>query len=126
MDILIRYGFSIEEIKNMMDTNIEIGNIEEENIERLITILEEIGCDSLQIKNILVANPFYLNRSLNDADSLIKEMLSFKIDNLQTIFDRNPFLLNLNVEDFKIIIDSKTSEGLKKEEIIDYISYELV
>ena len=58
MDVLIRFGFSIEDIKNMMDTNIEIDNINDNNLSMLINILKNIGCCDMQIKNILVANPF--------------------------------------------------------------------
>ena len=32
MDILMRYGFSIEEIKNMMDANDELENVPDNNI----------------------------------------------------------------------------------------------
>jgi len=62
MDVLIRFGFSIEEIKNMMDTNILIDTVKEDNLIELINILKRLGCKDSVIKNILVANPFYLNR----------------------------------------------------------------
>lgn len=126
MDVLIRFGFSIEDIKNMMDTNIEIDNIDDDDLSMLINILKEIGCNDRQIKNILVANPFYLNKKEENIRKLISKMEEINMNNLQTIFDGNPFLLNLSAIEFDEIIKCKTSEGLNDEEIIDFISYELI
>lgn len=126
MDVLIRFGFSIEEIKNMMDTNIEIDNIDDDNLNKLINILEEIGCKSMQIKNILVANPFYLNKKESDVKLLISKMYEIRLNNLQTIFDSNPFLLNFDVKEFEEIVKTKRDEGLDDTEIADFISYELI
>ena len=126
MDVLIRFGFSIEDIKNMMDTNIEIDNINDNNLSMLINILKNIGCFDMQIKNILVANPFYLNRKEEDVRKLINKMEKINMNNLQTVFDSNPFLLNLDVKEFDSIVRRKKSEGLDDDEIVDFICYELV
>ena len=60
MDTLVRYGFSIEDIKNMMDSNQEIENIEDSVILKLIKLLENENCSQDSIKNIFITNPFYL------------------------------------------------------------------
>ena len=126
MDILIRFGFNIEEIKNMMDTNINIDNLDEKNIERLIIILTENNCSKKEIKNILISNPLYLNRSEKEITDLIKALKAFNINNLQTLFDSNPFILNLDKEELQFLIKTKISEGLTNEEVIDFICYELI
>lgn len=126
MDILIRFGFTIEEIKNMMDTNINIDNLDEKNIERLIIILTENNCSKKEIKNILISNPLYLNRSEKEITDLIKALKGFNINNLQTLFDSNPFILNLDKEELQFLIKTKISEGLTNEEVIDFICYELI
>ncbi len=126
MDILIRFGFTIEEIKNMMDTNINIDNLDEKNIERLIIILTENNCSKKEIKNILISNPLYLNRSEKEITDLIKALKVFNINNLQTLFDSNPFILNLDKEELQFLIKTKISEGLTNEEVIDFICYELI
>lgn len=126
MDVLIRFGFSIEEIKNMMDTNIWIDRISDQSLQNLITILENINCSKKQIKNILIANPFYLNieeEKVLDLLSLLKEM---KFTNLNLLFDSNPFLINLTREEFENLLKKKREESLSIEEIKDYINYELI
>ena len=126
MDILIRFGFTIEEIKNLMDTNINIDNLDEKNIERLIIILTENNCSKKKKKNILISNPLYLNRSEKEITDLIKALKAFNINNLQTLFDSNPFILNLDKEELQFLIKTKISEGLTNEEVIDFICYELI
>ena len=64
MDILIRYGFSIEEIKNMIDSNPDINNVDDSVIYTLIDVLGYCGCLSNHIKNIFIllnlTRPFFL------------------------------------------------------------------
>ena len=51
MDTLIRFGFSIEEIQTMMNTNHSIEEISDNDILDLIDLLKEINCKEEQIKN---------------------------------------------------------------------------
>jgi len=126
MDVLIRFGFSIEEIKNMMDTNIWIDRINDQSLQNLITILEKINCTKQQIKNILIANPFYLNMEKEKVLDLLSVLKEMQFSNLNLLFDSNPFLINLTKEEFTNLVKKKSSEGLTLEEIKDYINYELV
>jgi len=126
MDVLIRFGFTIEEIKNMMDTNIEIDTIKDECLEELISILDCLGCSDIQIKNILIANPFYLNRDIEDVKELLKAVKKVGFTYLNVTFDSNPFLLNLDKDEFLGIVTKKHKEGLNDREIIDFINYELI
>lgn len=126
MDALIRFGLSIEEIKNMMDANILIDGSSTDILEKLIDILREIGCSSLQIKNILITNPFYLNRTNLEVASLIDTLREMNFTNLDVVFDTNPFLLNFDGDEIKNIALDKKNEGLSDIELRDFIVYELI
>ncbi len=123
MDVLIRYGFSIEEIKNMMDSNLEIDNISDHIIYDLIDKLSHVGCMSNHIKNIFICNPFLFSRDEKDIDNLIKKLKSIGIENLNILFDSNPLILNMNDSDVDIICKRLSKKGLKKEDIIEYFYY---
>ncbi len=123
MDVLIRYGFSIEEIKNMMDTNPDISNVDDNKIYSLIDKLGLIGCMNNYIKNIFICNPFYLNRSLEDIDNLFNKLKEIGITNINILLDSNPYILNLNSEEIEDIYNNLLKEGLTKEEIIDKFNY---
>ena len=122
MDVLIRYGFSIEEIKYMMDTNQEIETVPDQNIYDLIDILGKVGCMSNHIKNIFLCNPFYLNRNPQDIEMLTKKLYNIGLENLYVVFDTNPFILNLNEYDIEKIIKKKN--GFSQKDIIKYFYYE--
>ena len=119
MDILIRYGFTIEEIKMIMDSNEEIESKDDKTIKELITTLEEIGCSEKQIKNIFLCNPFSLTENINSIKNQIKVLYQYGTDNIPLLLNSNPFLLNKNVN-IESIIKENELRGLSKEEIIDY------
>lgn len=126
MDILIRYGLSIEEIKIMMDTNTEIEKIDDKDIKELIIILQSIGCESIHLKNILICNPFYLSKDIKDIKELINSLEKLEFNNLYSLFDTNPYLLNLSSEEIKNIYNNKLKEGKTKDEVIDYFNRTLI
>ena len=126
MDVLIRYGFSIEEIKNMMDTNKFIDEISDKDIYELIDILEKLGCDFNSIKNIFICNPFYLSRGVNDINNLIKKLYEIGCSHLNILFDSNPYILNLSDIDIEKIYNTKLDEGFNNDEIVDYINYNVI
>ncbi len=126
MDILIRYGFTIEEIKIMMDTNTEIEKIPDNNIKELIIILQNIGCQNNHLKNILICNPFYLSKDIKDIINLINSLEKIGFNNLYSLFDTNPYLLNLSSEEIKKIYNNKLKEGKTKDEVIDFFNRTLI
>jgi len=123
MDVLIRYGFSMEEIKNMMENNTEIESIPDKNIYEMIDILGSVGCLSNHIKNIMYSNPYFLSKNPKDIKKLIQKLLSLKLTHLEILFDTNPYLLNSSETEIQKIIKQKEKEGLKEEEIKDYFYY---
>ena len=122
MDTLVRYGFSIEDIKNMMDSNQEIENIEDSVILKLIKLLENENCSQDSIKNIFITNPFYLNRDVKEVEGLFKELKKNGIKKLNILFDMNPYLLNLNDTDLNDLIISKK---LNRKDFAEFIYSEI-
>lgn len=126
MDVLIRYGFSIEEIKNMMDTNDSIDTVMDKDIYELIEILEKAGCSEKQIKNIFLCNPFYLTRKVFDVLNMIQKLYEIGCSHLNLLFDSNPYILNLMDEEIEAFVNKKIHEGHTKEEILDILQYEVI
>lgn len=126
MDVLIRYGFSIEEIKNMMDSNTSIESIDDRDIYELIDLLGSVGCMNNHIRNIFISNPFYLSRNTNDIKELIKKLYDLNFNNLYVLFDINPFILNLDCNEIEEIYNTKKSEGLSDDEIVDYFNLNII
>lgn len=123
MDVLIRYGFTMEEIKDMMENNSEIENIPDKNIYDIIDILGGVGCLSNHIKNIIHSNPYFLSRNPKDIKKMINKLLDIKLTHLEVLFDSNPYLLNITDIEIDKIVKDKQKEGLTPDEIKDYIYY---
>lgn len=123
MDVLIRYGFSMEEIKNMMENNDDIERIPDKNIYEIIDILGSIGCLSNHIKNILYSNPFVLSRNPKDVRDLIKQLQDLRLTHLEILFDSNPYLLNIGEKEIQRVKKQKEKEGYTEEQIKEYFYY---
>jgi len=126
MDILIRYGFTIDEIKIMMDTNSLIGDLDDNNIKSIIEYLESVNCSKEEIKNILICNPFCITNNITDINNLINKLNNIGIIELNKLFRTNPYILNISDKELDKLYNIKVSEGLQKEEIIDYIKYNII
>lgn len=126
MDVLIRYGFTIEEIKIMMNTNDEIGDLDDSVVNELISILEDNDCSESEIKNIFICNPFYLTNNSNSINKLISKLKEIGITPLHLLFNSNPYILNMSDKELDKLYNNKVKEGLSKEEIIDYINYNII
>lgn len=123
MDSLIRFGFTIEEIQIMMDSNEDISQVKSREIDGLIAILKNVGCSSEHIKNILLCNPFCLTNDLNCTKDLINTFFKLGFCALYVLFDSDPYLLNMNCLELEKLYSQKLEEGLEKEEIFDFIQY---
>jgi hypothetical protein len=119
MDTLIRFGFSIEEIKNIMDTNIFIEN-SDNDISKLIDILKDNKCDTNKIRNIILCNPLYLSRKMSDINNLIDKLIEIGIKRIDILLDSNPYILNLNINELDNIIKEK------KENIVNYLNNNII
>ena len=124
MDILIKFGFTIEEIKNIMDSNIDFENLNDNNINELINILLDYGCTNDIIKNIFITNPFIFNQNNNDIFEIINFFKKIGNDDLVFIFNSNPYLLNVKYKTLDDTYKKLISIGYSKEDIIDYFYYD--
>ncbi len=126
MDVLIQFGFSIEEIQNMLNTNFMIESIEDNLIYKLIDILKEVGCNINHLQNIFICNPFCLTNKLSDIKELINKLYELEYDSLYTLFDSNPYLLNLTAKDIDESYHNMLDKGMSKEDYFDYLSYHFI
>ncbi len=126
MDVLIRFGFTIDEIKSMMDTNNLIDSVSDKDIYELIDILEKAGCQDSHIKNIFLCNPFYLTRDVLEVNHFIQKLYEIGLSSLFVLFDSNPYILNMSDRDLDQFYHEKIKEGMNKEEILDTINYSMV
>lgn len=124
MDVLIKYGFSIEEVKNMMDSNPDISNVDDKDIYNLIDILGYNGCLNNNIKNIFICNPYFLSRNLEDIKGLIKELKDVGVKNINILLDTNPYILSLDKKDIEDVYNRLLKEGYTKDEIVNIINYD--
>ena len=126
MDELIRYGFSIEEIQNMMDNNMMINSIKDTDVSSLLKLLESIGCSRNQIKNITITNPFYFSQNISFVKELLMILKEMGFSSLPILLDENPYLLNLSHEDLLQIVKKMRKDGIQEVEILDRIQKEIL
>jgi len=126
MDVLIKYGFTIEEIKNIMDSNLDFDSVDDNDVYRLIDLLGSIGCLNNHIKNIFITNPFIFNNKVTDIEKNINFLTSIGLKNLYILFDSNPYLFNVSYDELNKMYKDLKKDKLSDDEIINYLNYKLV
>ena len=124
-EILKKMGISEKTIKAMEEIFPNINDITEKEILEKIKILNDIGCDHIQIKNIISSNAMYLDRSNTDIEKLINKLKELGFENLDLIFDGNPYILNLEAFEIEEYVKSREKQGELLEDIVDEISSKL-
>ena len=126
MNELLLFGINEEEIKEINEKSNVLKDVTDKEIKDRINILREINCEDKIIKNIIISNPDYLNRSVDDILKLIKKLLELNIERIDITFDGNPWLLNK--DDFEIdeFIKEKKESGMDYEDILDLIDSGMV
>ena len=119
MEMLFTLGISDDDIKNMLELCPGIMDMSENEINEKIEILTYIGCNLRHIRNIVVSNPYYLDRINGDILKLISCLKKIGISNIYLLFDSNPYLLNK--DDFEIIdyINIRKKSGMSLSDIVD-------
>lgn len=110
-----------QEFNDIVLLNKDIVNETKEEIDNKITYLEFLGCNEAQIKNIIIANPFYLTSNINDIKELVYFLKKLDITNLNLTFDSNPNILNKKVDELRKYIFIHAKDGNSLKEIIDEI-----
>ena len=126
MDSLIRFGFTIEEINILMDTNEDISYVEDNDVNEIIKLFKDNNCSNDTIKNIFICNPFTITNSIADTNKIIDKLKELGFKNINLLFDSNPYILNMSDKLIEKLYNKKKEEGLEKSEIMDFISYNLV
>ena len=126
MNELLLFGINEEEIKEINEKSNVLKEVTDKEIKDRINLLREINCEDKIIKNIIISNPDYLNRSVDDILKLIKKLLELNIERIDITFDGNPWLLNK--DDFEIdeFIKEKKESGMDFEDILDLIDSGMV
>ena len=75
MDTLIRYGFTIDEVKLMMDSISFLFSFDDKTIGSLLHFLEALQCDVDIIKNIFICNPFCFTKDVDEIKEEVAEHL---------------------------------------------------
>ena len=126
MDSLIRFGFTIDEINILMDTNEDISLVSDNDVNEIIKLLKDNNCSNDIIKNIFICNPFIITNSIIDINIVIDKLKELGFKNINLLFDSNPYILNMSDKLIEKLYNKKKEEGLNKEEIIDFISYNVI
>lgn len=121
MNYLICLGINLEELKEMVNLNPMLEYLNDKEINDNILFLKSLKCSDIIIKNIIICNPFYLNRSISDLQKLVSKLISIGLTNLNLLFDSNPYLLNKDAFEIDSFIKEKLKLGFNLESIINLI-----
>lgn len=124
-EILKSIGISEKTINSMVEICEDIKELKSEEIAEKIKILEKENCDKTQIKNIISSNAMYLDRSNTDIEKLIKKLKEVGFEDLDLLFDGNPYILNLSDFEIERYIKEREKNGEILEDIVDDMSSNL-
>lgn len=119
MDILYNLGIEEKDIYNMIEQVPEIKDLSTSEIEYKIYLLKELGCSKNHIINILISNPYYLNRSNSDIIKLINKLLNNGFDCINILLDSNPYILNKDAFEIENYINDRLQNKELLEDIVD-------
>ena len=121
MDTLIRYGFTIDEVKLMMDSISFLFSFDDKTIESLLHFLEALQCDEDIIKNIFICNPFCFTKDVDEIKKVIEKLKEYGIKHFATLLDSNPYILNKTDKEIENFYQKKIKEGYTIDKINDMI-----
>ena len=121
MDTLIRYGFTIDEVKLMMDSISFLFSFDDKDIESLLHFLETLQCDEDIIKNIFICNPFCFTKDVDEIKKVIEKLKEYGIKSFATLLDSNPYILNKTDKEIESFYQKKMKEGYTIDKINDMI-----
>ena len=119
MEELYNLGISDTTLKEMIEINSEILEMSNDEIIIKKEILNNIGCSDSQILNIISSNALMLSRTNTSLICLINYLKQLGFDNLNILFDSNPYILNLEQFEVNNYIEDRVNKGDLIDEIID-------
>ena len=119
MENLYNLGIDEKEIIDMINQCNEIKDLSRFEIDKKIDILKQINCSERHIKNIIISNPYYLNRMYEDIIKLINKLKDLGFECINILFDSNPYILNKDAYEIDNYIKEQIDNGRTIEEIVD-------
>ena len=119
MEELYNLGISDTTLKCMIEINPEILEMSNNEINDKKDILKRINCTDREILNIISSNALMLSRTNSGLIDLINYLKELGFNNLNILFDSNPYILNLEPFEIKRYIDDKLNDGESVDDVID-------
>ena len=119
MEELYNLGISDTTLKCMIEINPEILEMSNNEINEKKDILKRINCIDREILNIISSNALMLNRTNSGLIDLISYLKELGFDNLNILFDSNPYILNLEPFEIKRYIEDRLNNKESIDDIID-------
>ena len=119
MEELYNLEISENTIKSMLEINPEIKELTNNEIIEKKQLLKSIGCNNIQIMDIISSNPNYLTKINEEVIKLINYLKELKFTNLNILFDSNPYILDLEPFEIERYIENRKNNGEKLEDIVD-------
>ena len=121
IDFLIEIGLTEEEIKefiiqyeNMLDTA-------QFNMQKKLNYLRKLEFENSEIKNIILTNPLYLNKTEDELFNLIDTLKKYGVDDIKHLININPFILNLDGIDIDLFFKKRVNNELGNDDIVDLL-----
>ncbi len=114
LDKLIELGIREIDLNNIKEF-ISDDNIEDFN--KIIELLKGLNCYDYILRNIIVGNPFILERDYDSVKSLIDYMQSKGFKSLNLLFDSYPLFLNKDAFEIEEYLNKNQDKDM--EDIID-------
>ena len=121
MDRILELGIDDNELKGMLELCPSIMNMSNLDIDKMIGMLRYVGCNDNYVRNIIICNPYCLERMSEDIIKLIRYLRKIGLNNLDILFDMNPFLLNKDDFEIEEYVNKRLLDGLLLEDIINEI-----
>ncbi len=113
--------FSNEEILYIIDQEPNLRELDDEEMTFLVDVLRHHGCEIETIKNSIYENPHFLMKTAKDLENLLAFLKNLGVDDLDDLFERNPYILNETPETLNIEMLKWSREGMTKEDVIQKI-----
>ena len=114
LDKLIELGIREIDINNIKEF---INEDYEDDFAEIIKLLANINCRDSMIRNIVIGNPFILQRDYESVKNLIDYMTSVGFKNLNLLFDSYPLFLNKDKFEIEEYLNKHQDKSM--EDIID-------
>lgn len=114
LDKLIELGIREIDLNNIKEF---INNDNIEDFNKILELLKSLNCHDYILRNIIVGNPFILERDYDSIKSLIDYMQSKGFKSLNLLFDSYPLFLNKDAFEIEEYLNNHQDKNM--EDIID-------